>query len=300
MGAMDVIAGVAPMLIMRMLGVAFGPVGMIVTSLITRMFLTGNAGGSLTALFGAVWAVIGPLFRLAFTLYRAYDAVMNTLVVLLAAVLPSVIMITALALGAVFELLSEIVMVLLNIIGFFILGAMFPFMTIVIGVTGFIELFVGVLIGVIRLIGCAFGGVAGESFDLIDAIRQTASAFGEISRDMADSVNYLLHEMGFRSDAEYAAHQLSNANDGHSAGAWLDEFRQNLEQMRTNLNRTGHGTAARPQTHNDFRFSRFDITQKFADGFDPDRVATAFVSDLQAMAETPMSSAGFNPGFSSS
>lgn len=58
-------------------------------------------------------------------------------------------------------------------------------------------------------------------------------------------------------------------------------------------------TATHPQTNNDFRFSRFDITQKFADGFDPDRVATAFVNDLQAMAEAPMSS-GFQPGFSSS
>lgn len=299
MGATDVIAGIAPMLIMRMLGVAFGPIGMIVTSLITRMFLTGNAGGSITALFGAIWAVIGPLFRLAFTLYRAYDAIMNVLVVVLGALLPSIIMSAAIVLGGVFELLSEIVMVVLNILGFLVLAALFPFMTILIGLSGFIELFIGIFIGVIRLIGSAFGGVAGESFDLIDAIRQTAQAFGEIMHDMSESVNFLLHDWGFRTDEEYAAHQISLANGGNSAGEWLDEFRRNLADMRGNLGRTGHGTSARPQTHNDFRFSRFDITQKFSDGFDPDRVATAFVSDLQQMAETPMSS-GFNPGFSSS
>lgn len=50
-------------------------------------------------------------------------------------------------------------------------------------------------------------------------------------------------------------------------------------------------------THNDFRFSRFDITQKFAEGFDPDRLAVAFVNDIQQMANAPLRS-GFDPLFS--
>ncbi len=37
-------------------------------------------------------------------------------------------------------------------------------------------------------------------------------------------------------------------------------------------------------THNDFRGSNFDITQKFAEGFDPDRIAAGFISDLEAAA----------------
>lgn len=31
----------------------------------------------------------------------------------------------------------------------------------------------------------------------------------------------------------------------------------------------------------EFRYSKFDITQKFAEGFDPDRVAAAFAKELE-------------------
>lgn len=49
-----------------------------------------------------------------------------------------------------------------------------------------------------------------------------------------------------------------------------------------------------PGAYNDFRYSRFDITQRFAEGFDPDRIAAVFASDLEAMAEQRLSS-GFQP-----
>lgn len=50
-------------------------------------------------------------------------------------------------------------------------------------------------------------------------------------------------------------------------------------------------------THNDFRGSNFDITQKFAEGFDPDRIAAGFVSDLESAA-TNRIQGGFEPLFS--
>jgi len=46
----------------------------------------------------------------------------------------------------------------------------------------------------------------------------------------------------------------------------------------------------------DFRGSRFDITQNFAEGFDPDRIAVAFSNDLAAMGELKTQS-GFAPAF---
>lgn len=49
-----------------------------------------------------------------------------------------------------------------------------------------------------------------------------------------------------------------------------------------------------PAPYNDFRNSRFDITQKFAEGFDPDRIALAFTSDLAALGERKLQS-GFSP-----
>lgn len=43
---------------------------------------------------------------------------------------------------------------------------------------------------------------------------------------------------------------------------------------------------ARPPANNyDFRGSRFDITQQFAEGFDPDRIAVAFANDLSSLGE---------------
>jgi len=49
--------------------------------------------------------------------------------------------------------------------------------------------------------------------------------------------------------------------------------------------------AGRQQTINDFRFSKFDIKQEFAEGFDPDRIAVAFASDLAKLGEMRMQSA---------
>lgn len=54
-----------------------------------------------------------------------------------------------------------------------------------------------------------------------------------------------------------------------------------------------------PHVGQDFRYSRFDITQRFAEGFDPDRVASAFAEDLSSLAENRLQS-GFQPAFSTS
>lgn len=53
----------------------------------------------------------------------------------------------------------------------------------------------------------------------------------------------------------------------------------------------------RSHTTNDFRYSRFDITQKFAEGFDPDRIAAVFARDLEGLAEQRTSSFGYNVPF---
>jgi hypothetical protein len=50
-------------------------------------------------------------------------------------------------------------------------------------------------------------------------------------------------------------------------------------------------------THNDFRGSNFDITQKFAEGFDPDRIAAGFITDLETAASNRLQG-GFEPLFS--
>lgn len=47
----------------------------------------------------------------------------------------------------------------------------------------------------------------------------------------------------------------------------------------------------------DFRYSRFEISQKFEEGYDPDRIATAFANDLAKVGEQ-RSQSGFAPLFS--
>lgn len=46
----------------------------------------------------------------------------------------------------------------------------------------------------------------------------------------------------------------------------------------------------RPKNNYDFRYSRFDIKQNFAEGFDPDRIAVAFANDLSRLGEMRVSS----------
>jgi hypothetical protein len=52
-----------------------------------------------------------------------------------------------------------------------------------------------------------------------------------------------------------------------------------------------------PAPVQDFRFSRFQIDQKFEEGFDPDRIAVAFANDLGKIGEQ-RSQSGFAPLFS--
>jgi hypothetical protein len=54
----------------------------------------------------------------------------------------------------------------------------------------------------------------------------------------------------------------------------------------------------RSSVYQDFRYSRFDINQAFAEGFDPDRIAVAFATDLARVGEMKTQSMN-TPGFSS-
>ena len=82
---------------------------------------------------------------------------------------------------------------------------------------------------------------------------------------------------------------------------WMLAIQKSISEIGkggADLNRRGRGdNSNRPHSVQDFRYSRFDITQRFAEGFDPDRIASAFASDLEAMASQRLSS-GFAPAFS--
>ena len=144
-----------------------------------------------------------------------------------------------------------------------------------------------------------FTALSGQTFDIIDAFRQLGDFLREVGQDLRESVAYLLHEAGSIDDSQYAARMADIHGGGAEKPQWvtnLEAYLDNLRHQSGNMDTTGHGPANRPHTTNDFRYSRFDITQAFAEGFSPDRVASAFVGDLESMAEQRLSS-GFAPAY---
>jgi len=87
--------------------------------------------------------------------------------------------------------------------------------------------------------------------------------------------------------ASTATEELGNL--GASAHGWGSEFAEHAAHLREERRRRqaagapgGRGGAG---TVNDFRHSRFDISQKFAEGYSADRIAIAFAHDLEHVAE---------------
>lgn len=81
---------------------------------------------------------------------------------------------------------------------------------------------------------------------------------------------------------------------------FFDQFQTKMKQPDESLlgvTATGPKTPrTRGGTVQDFRFSRFEITQKFAEGFDPDRIAVMFARDVGRIGEQSLQS-GFEPLF---
>lgn len=89
------------------------------------------------------------------------------------------------------------------------------------------------------------------------------------------------------------------AGGGFGGGSSLEGPRQsNFFRQLQRQARAGLATpAARGHSpHYDFRNSRFDITQKFAEGYDPDRIAAVFARDLGRAGEQRLQS-GLEPAF---
>jgi len=304
LGTTSMMAGIVsaglPAIMLRVLGIGMGPIGFIISDVIVRMFTTGNTGGSVASFTSALVDVITPILVLARGAYALYDAFMMALVPIVAVVLPAVLNILASIVTSILSVLG-VVLTVFQILGFIVMSVALVLLAGFMGAAAVLEIFMVALGATINGFIAVFGGAVVEGVSFVDLVRVFGRTLTTLSSELGESVNYLLFIMHLRTEGEYLARQteLQSTTAADSTGAWLAELRATLTAATADMTRTGHGTtAARPHTHNDFRFSRFDITQKFADGFDPDRVSTAFVTDLQAMAERPLSS-GFTPGFSS-
>lgn len=163
---------------------------------------------------------------------------------------------------------------------------------------------------------------------LVSVMRVVLGHFVEFATSLGDDVSHmagsfsrfwaynLLGVGGPQQNANIANGATDIAKALHKSGQdikaeapeWLNVLRNtfgNIDVIRkqmtakTNIDserRTRHNQQT-PHTNNDFRYSRFDITQKFAEGFDPDRIAAVFARDLEGLAEQRTSSFGFNVPF---
>jgi hypothetical protein len=74
---------------------------------------------------------------------------------------------------------------------------------------------------------------------------------------------------------------------------WADS---QLNAMRSRYATKTTGSMPENNVYQDFRGSRFDVRQEFAEGFDPDRIAVGFANDIAALGERRLQS-GFSPLF---
>lgn len=294
-GAGNLAVGIGPLLIGRLLGVAFGPVGMIVGGLLTRLFLNGGLSDTIASLGRVFYTVLPPLWGLILVVYRLYDALMNAASTIVGILLPPIITLAGVLLQTLIPIVMFVVQIVAQGFAMVAMGALLLLPALQ-GLALILEL---VMMGWQNILGL-FGVMGTESFDFIDALRQMSDAVADTTRSLREDWAYLMHELGVITDEEYAVRMARVQIPSPELPQWMADLRASIEAMRTNgvdLNRPGTpADPPRPHTSQDFRYSRFEITQKFAEGFDPDRVASAFASDLSAMAEQRLDS-GFALAF---
>jgi len=104
--------------------------------------------------------------------------------------------------------------------------------------------------------------------------RYKAGWFEGHGRPESEAFDVYLKSMGVDSDKRHSI--------------WTEMIKMGAEKpLALASTETPEGRASNYQ---DFRYSRFDINQAFAEGFDPDRIAVAFATDLARVGEMRMQS----------
>lgn len=193
----------------------------------------------------------------------------------------------------------------LEIAGLYITNSFIPMILFVVSNIGTIF---GLLQSAIQYVQLGFSTVTSYLNELAASSGVLAQVFRYVAQIMQDIPGLLFSGFGTGVESIFDRFgEQARAQEGvvrQSASAipdWMLSIQKAISEIGkggANLNRTGRGDRTnRPHAVQDFRYSRFDITQRFAEGFDPDRIASAFASDLEAMASQRLSS-GFAPAFS--
>lgn len=163
---------------------------------------------------------------------------------------------------------------------------------------------IGEFVGpIIKLIGIVLVTIYEKIYGLLlPVLDPIITAFGRLLGALGEFLSWLGQVIGKEVDK-----LAPNANgQGPIPGTGIAGF---FESLLASIN-TGNladafskgmaprapGARGGANINQDFRNSRFTIEQKFAEGFDPDRVAVAFANDLGRIGEQRLSS-GFSPLF---
>lgn len=145
----------------------------------------------------------------------------------------------------------------------------------------------------------AMPGIGGAAMEVMGA------AFGSIVEGQKNQLKQIGEAfiMPLRLGANVVAGVWEKNWDRTGQQAMLKRYQQfetgRIDSLRDQRERDATETDKKPPSNLfDFRGSRFDITQNFAEGFDPDRVAVAFTQDLADLGETKVQSQGFVPLYS--
>lgn len=287
---MHALASAAPMILMRILGVALGPVGWIITSVLTRMFLGGSGGSTLMAGGQGLLMVLSGLVNAGMTLYAAWNTIIDILATIAGALLPPLLTILASVLTNFLNLVAVVANMLLPVLLLMFMGTSAA--ATVVGIA--FEL----LASWARVVALLFGGISSQGSDMVGTMRRWADAWSRTMTEFREAVYLFLEDLHLISGEERANALRQLHAEANTTPSWFNDLQQTIRDMQNQSNsaRTGRAPPTRPQVHQDFRYSRFDITQQFAEGFDPDRVAAVFAGDLEALSEQRLQS-GLLPAF---
>lgn len=209
--------------------------------------------------------------------------------------------------GASLSVLSELLLIPFTNIKFYIEQLFIPSILFVAENIGIIMGFLGTAMGYVQIgistVSAYFQELSGSASNLGVTFTMLAQFLREIPNSLGGAGAGIFDLL--RQDAEGTAAAQEGVMQQTAAAipSWMTNIEKAIADVMdgknsADLNRRGRGDRTnRPHATQDFRYSRFDITNRFAEGFDPDRVASAFVSDLEAMASQRLSS-GFAPAFS--
>lgn len=210
--------------------------------------------------------------------------------------------------GYVITVLAVVFRVLATVVAGVATGLATAFTMIMVPATVVIEVIKGIvqlgiwLIRVLLMFAEAIIGVITPVSFTFEGFLRALQTVRDTMRSAAESIRWAFARLGLSDTSPTSlAEELVRPNAREDAeNPTIGRMRRAWEAMRSameNINLTGTHQRPVSQTNNDFRFSRFDITQRFAEGFDPDRIATFFQRDI-ANAANQRTESGFAPAFS--